>query len=191
MQYRIQKKNDNEYRPQYKAENGKWKPLLWKEGEHFGKPVVCNNRSAAYHYMWWENAEVSNSVKDASEVPVVNSHGRTIFVPGSKEENDDKPLFDRELFVCDCQDIEHQFVVEYMDDPEWNRVCIEVKLNRNLPFWRRLVVAFKYLFKRRPSRFGDFDEIILQQSDAERLQKVVDAVFYLKKEEEKKITGEA
>ena len=106
------------------------------------------------------------------------------------QQNGNRPPFERELFVCDCEDIDHQFVVDYIDDPDWNRVCIDVKLNRNLPFWKRIGVAFRYLFARKPSRFGDFDEIILKRSDAKRLQKVVDAVSFLKEEEEKAIKGE-
>lgn len=82
----------------------------------------------------------------------------------------------QELFLCDCNDIHHQFVVTIDPDPEWEMVSIEVMLNRNLPFWKRLWAGLKYIFANKPSRFGYFDEIILQKKDADRLQKVVDAV---------------
>ena len=82
----------------------------------------------------------------------------------------------QELFICDCNDIHHQFVVTIDPDPGWEMVAIEIMLNRNLPFWKRFWAGLKYIFANKPSRFGYFDEIILKKKDADRLQKVVDAV---------------
>ena len=86
-----------------------------------------------------------------------------------------KSYLKRELFTCDCEDLSHQFVITKTDDLDFPFITIEVKLNYNVSFWKRLVNAFRYLFKMTPpSRFGDYDEIILKKEDAERLQIVVD-----------------
>lgn len=83
---------------------------------------------------------------------------------------------ERELFICDCGDVSHQFVVTMDLDPDWQHVSVEVKLNRNLPWWKRLCVAFRYLFLLTPSRFGDYDEVLLSKEHVESLQRVVDAL---------------
>ncbi len=90
----------------------------------------------------------------------------------------------RELFVCDCNDISHQFVIN-LDSPDedWQFVSVEIKLNRNLPWWKRLWVAFKYVFCKYPCRFGDFDEVLLGRKHAPQLQKVVDELLNLRDEE--------
>ena len=82
-----------------------------------------------------------------------------------------------ELFVCECGDVSHSMVVSYVDDPEWPDVYLSVHLSYG-NLWERIVTALKYVFSRKKSIYGDFDEIILRPSDADRLQKVVD---YLKK----------
>ena len=89
-----------------------------------------------------------------------------------------------ELFVCTCDDIRHSMVIHYYDDPEWPDVYLTVHLNYG-NLWERIVNAFKYVFSRNKSVFGDFDEIILKPSDADRLQKVVD---YLKKVQKQQTT---
>ncbi len=83
---------------------------------------------------------------------------------------------ERELFICDCGDVSHQFIVSIDLDPDWQHVSVEVKLNRNLPWWKRLCVALRYLFLLTPSRFGDYDEVLLSKEHAEPLQWVVDAL---------------
>ena len=83
----------------------------------------------------------------------------------------------QELFVCECEDTRHSMIISYYDDPEWPDVYLSVHLNYG-NLWERRRRAFGYVFSRNKSKFGDFDEIILKPSDADRLQKVVD---YLKK----------
>lgn len=79
-----------------------------------------------------------------------------------------------EIFVCDCGDVNHQFVVSIDKNEIPPDIYVEVKLNRYLPFWRRLVNAIRYLFKvGSPSRFGDYECVLLNKSHAEGLQRVV------------------
>lgn len=79
----------------------------------------------------------------------------------------------QELFVCDCGDIAHQMVFTFDDDPDWRGVYVEFHLNKGVRWWKRIWIAIKYIFGHQ-SRFGAFDEVILQKKDAERLQEVVD-----------------
>jgi hypothetical protein len=87
----------------------------------------------------------------------------------------------QELFVCDCGDPSHQFIIsadaESSDD---HYVYVSVHLNRDHNIFKRMWTALKYIFGRR-SIFGDFDEVIINPKDADRLQKVVD---FLKKHQE-------
>ena len=82
---------------------------------------------------------------------------------------------ERELFVCDCGDTAHQFVVSwYPDDPDWNDLLyFSVHLNQSYSFWKRLWNGIKHAFGYR-CRFGAFDEILLNKHDVKRLQTVLD-----------------
>lgn len=85
----------------------------------------------------------------------------------------------RKLFVCDCGDISHQFVVTYFqNDEDWNELFVQIHLNRNYNFFKRFIIALKYVFGFRSSRFGDFDSIILNSSQVEELNQIL--VQYLK-----------
>ena len=76
---------------------------------------------------------------------------------------------ERELFVCMCEDVQHQFVVSTFDDePE---IFVSVKLTRG-NLWERLRNAFKYIFGK-PCIYGDFDEVILDEVNIERLMNIL------------------
>lgn len=83
----------------------------------------------------------------------------------------------RELFICDCGDPHHQFIVQYFtwnSEGEEPELYFSVHLSQSLSFWKRLGAAFRYVFSRSRSRFGDFDETILNVEDAKRLRDVID-----------------
>lgn len=81
-----------------------------------------------------------------------------------------------ELFICECNNTEHQLIFSYfLDDKE---VYVSVHLIPEHNILKRIWVAIKYIFGYR-SIYGHFDEFIFKDSDADRLQKVVD---YLKQE---------
>lgn len=189
MEYRIQQKSVGEYRPQQREVGSKWKPMREVQGTNIGKPVVRSTVNEAYHYIWWESG-IGDDIKDPSTVKVVNSHGNEIRVAqkyNEKLDADSERYMTRELFVCDCEDISHQFVVTDLSDEEWPHISIEIKLNRNLGFWRRLGNAIRYVFGKGRSRFGDWDEVILNPNDAEKLQKVVDRLVAIRAREKKAI----
>lgn len=66
----------------------------------------------------------------------------------------------QKFFVCQCNSLQHLFVVT----PEEDEIYLEVHLSP-LPFWKRVRNAVRYVFGRR-SKYGDFEEIILSPSQA-------------------------
>lgn len=82
---------------------------------------------------------------------------------------------EQELFVCDCGDISHQFVVSwYPDDEDWNDLLyVQIHLNQSHNFWKRLWHGIKYVlgFK---CCFGAFDEILVNKHDAMHLRNSID-----------------
>jgi hypothetical protein len=79
---------------------------------------------------------------------------------------------EHELFVCDCGDVSHQFIVTRFYD-EYDYLYIEIHLS-DVGFWRRLKYAFHYIFGQR-SRFGDgaFGEVLLNKESTARLIEVL------------------
>lgn len=77
----------------------------------------------------------------------------------------------RELFICKCGNVEHQLIFSHSDDKDDKEIYLSVHL---IPdnFWRRIKNAVKYILGYR-SRYGHFDEFILDPEDADKLQKVV------------------
>lgn len=79
-----------------------------------------------------------------------------------------------ELFICQCGDPSHQFIIAADKDTiEGACAFVSVHLNREHSIFKRIWAAIKYVFGRR-SIYGDFDEVIINPNDADKLQKVVD-----------------
>lgn len=78
-----------------------------------------------------------------------------------------------ELFICQCGDPSHQFIITTDNDPNIRGAFVSVHLNREHNIFKRIWNAFKYVFGKR-SIYGDFDEIVINPEDAGRLQKIVD-----------------
>lgn len=79
-----------------------------------------------------------------------------------------------ELLLCQCGDPAHQLIMLYDDDVEAPAVYVSVHLSPEQNFFKRLWRGIKYIFFNKRSIYGDFDEIILRPSDAEKLQRAVD-----------------
>jgi hypothetical protein len=71
----------------------------------------------------------------------------------------------REILVCECHSLEHQFAIWY--DDEMNQLYIEPHLGSK-PLLQRLKYAIKYIFGYK-TKFGSFDEIIINPDDAQKL----------------------
>lgn len=78
----------------------------------------------------------------------------------------------QELLTCKCGDPSHQMVIGYNLD-EYEEVYLSIHLVREHNIFKRMWVALKYVFGRR-SIYGDYDEIVLSEHDAPKLQRVVD-----------------
>jgi hypothetical protein len=76
-----------------------------------------------------------------------------------------------ELLICECHSTDHQLIFLYDDDPAWDRVYVHVHLSPERGFWKRLWFGLKYAFGYR-SKYGDFDEMVLNPDDAVKIQRV-------------------
>lgn len=77
-----------------------------------------------------------------------------------------------ELFVCECDNVEHQLIFSYFKDEQEDEVYMEVHLIPEYNIWKRIWNAVKYIFGYR-SRYGHFDCFIFQKCDAQKLAKIV------------------
>ena len=81
-----------------------------------------------------------------------------------------------ELFVCQCESLEHQIIISECEDNGEHTVYVSIHLSPSNNIWTRIKNAVKHIFGYR-SKYGDFDEFIVNSRDADKLQKVVN---YLK-----------
>ena len=77
-----------------------------------------------------------------------------------------------ELFICQCNNIEHQLIFSYFSDDEDKDVYVSVHLSAD-SFWKRIWNSRKYIFGYR-CMFWHFDEFGFKKQDAGKLQRVVD-----------------
>ncbi len=68
-----------------------------------------------------------------------------------------------QLFICECRSIDHVMLFSF--DKEDNTVYVHVRLSTYHNFFNRLWRGLKYAFGFK-SRFGDFDEFLVQPDDA-------------------------
>ena len=85
-----------------------------------------------------------------------------------------------DLFVCECGDVCHQFVISHFKDDD--EIFVAVKLTRGR-FFERIWHAFKYIFGL-PCKYGDFEEVILGDEEIKRLAGILNNK--IKENEERK-----
>lgn len=85
---------------------------------------------------------------------------------------------ERELFICSCENTEHQIVFSWFEDDDVANVYATIHLRKKF-FWTRLKYGIKYIFGYQ-SKYGAFDEFIFNSKDVSKLEKIVE---YLKKED--------
>ena len=73
-----------------------------------------------------------------------------------------------EVFICDCHSLEHHFVLWY--DEEDNELHLTVHLVARAQWWKRIMPALRYIFGYN-GRYGEYDNVILQPEDRDRLIK--------------------
>jgi len=79
----------------------------------------------------------------------------------------------RETFICDCHSLEHQFSIWYGEDD--NQIFFETHLINSGNWYQRFWGRLKYLLGH-TSRFGAWDEMILNNDDVPRLKNVLDEI---------------
>jgi hypothetical protein len=80
----------------------------------------------------------------------------------------------RQFFVCDCGDPTHQFITTYYpNDEDFQFLAVEILLNNSVKFWKRLWHGLRYAFGYK-SRYGAFDEVLLNKDDAQKLKKFLE-----------------
>lgn len=78
--------------------------------------------------------------------------------------------FDSERFECQCASFQHS--VRIMLDKEEGDIYVNVNLSTYLPWHKRLWRALKYVVSPGTSRFGHYDEVILEPRDYERIENI-------------------
>jgi hypothetical protein len=77
----------------------------------------------------------------------------------------------REIFICDCHSIEHQFAIWY--DEEDNELWLEPHLDPTYHWYKRLWGAIKYIFGYK-TMYGNWDSVMLNPDDLPRLREYFD-----------------
>jgi len=95
----------------------------------------------------------------------------------------------RQLFVCDCHSLEHQFVVSYFPDEDDFDDWVYVSIHLAPTVWyKRLWEAVKYVMGKH-SRYGAFEEIILGEDSCRELGTILldRAKYYQKRRQERNV----
>ena len=76
----------------------------------------------------------------------------------------------KEYVECDCSCSEHTLRFTWDEEPDWRaEIYLDVFLNQYNGFFKRIWLAFKYIFGFK-SRYGHFDEAILSQGNVTELR---------------------
>lgn len=79
----------------------------------------------------------------------------------------------KDVILCDCNSSDHQVLVFYDKKDEDKNAYLNIHLTNNRGFMDRVKYAFKYIFGYK-SRYGAWDEFILNPADADKFQAMVD-----------------
>ena len=93
-----------------------------------------------------------------------------------------KPKFEQDLVICSCGDVNHQLIISTFEYTTSNGkddidCFIQIHLNKH-NFWNRLKIGLKYILGF-PSKFGAFDEIVVNQENATKIKNCME--YYLTK----------
>lgn len=77
-----------------------------------------------------------------------------------------------DLLICACSSSEHQIIIKRADwgDQKWHTV--QIHLTSSDSFWNRVKTGIKYIFGYK-SKYGDFDEIIIEKEHVPQLRKLI------------------
>jgi hypothetical protein len=69
------------------------------------------------------------------------------------------------IFICDCHSFEHQII--FWEDED-NELHLMIHLSKKHSFFKRIIVAIKYIFGY-TSIYGEWDSFIFQEKDKKKL----------------------
>ena len=105
----------------------------------------------------------------------------------SDESNDLRVEGDfQELFICECKDPSHQFIVRGYDFKDEKEVYMSIFLSRDHSIFRRIWTAIKYLFGCHFT-YEQFGDTIIDLKDTGRIHAIVD---YLKELQEENVQAD-
>lgn len=78
-----------------------------------------------------------------------------------------------ELFVCKCEDVEHQIIFSWFDEPDEHELYAAVHLAPVRNPLKRIWYAIKYIFGYK-CKYGAFEEFIFRVEDIWKLRKLAD-----------------
>ena len=78
---------------------------------------------------------------------------------------------ENDIFICDCEDIEHQLVVSR--DVDEKELTLSIHLSQYQNFFQRIWVAIKYVFGKK-SVYGAWDVIILNEKKMIKLKNLIE-----------------
>lgn len=81
---------------------------------------------------------------------------------------------EKHWFDCQCSSMEHSFRVTYNEND--CEIYIEMRLGTWLPWWRRILNAFRYVFSPGSSRYGHYDEVMLRGEDVGKLINILEKI---------------
>jgi hypothetical protein len=88
------------------------------------------------------------------------------------------------LFVCDCQDIAHNIILQLCDfnnyykphkvHPSNIELCVYTQLNSRFSFFGRIWQSIKYICGYN-SFYGHYDSMLIQERDIHRIYDILDS----------------
>ncbi len=79
----------------------------------------------------------------------------------------------REVFVCECNDISHNIVLELFDWGDGVDFYINVYVLQYNGFFKRIWIGIKYIFGMK-YLYGHYDTIMIKYEDVPRLRSLLD-----------------
>jgi hypothetical protein len=89
-----------------------------------------------------------------------------------------KKVKDKEILICECHSIDHCLSFFYEEEDGHPLVFFNVHLNKR-PLWERIKYGIRYIFGKQ-SRYGAFDEFILNPDDRAQIQNLANYLGKIK-----------
>lgn len=86
-----------------------------------------------------------------------------------------------DVIICDCNSSEHQIVIQYENNNNFEEVYISYSLD-NRGLWFRLKNAFQYVIGKK-SKYGHFGELVLPPTEdtINKLEKIINKLKSVKR----------